>query len=179
MKSNISLLRLCVFKCPPTILLLSDYTQWTLKFICIKTDLMSRLWIAYKSAGSSFNCAAKRRRHGGLGAILLQLCIKCGGQLQCFQPNCCYKRAVPAAKCANLLTNLLVRLSSRDEDDVSVKLSIKYSSAGSQMSFFFPWAIGQEGRRGVSSAAREPMKSLACAHMSFSGQFLMTDIDVW
>lgn len=156
----------------------SDYTQWTFKFICVKTDLMSRLWIALKSAGFWFNCAAQRRRHGGLGAILLELCIKCGGQLQCFQPNCCYKHAMPAAKCANLLTNLLVLLSLRDEDDVSVKLSIKYSSGGPQMSFF-PWAIGQEGWRGVSSAAREPMKSLACAHMSFSGQFLMTDIDVW
>lgn len=65
-----------------------------------------------------------------------------------------------------------------DDDDVAVKLSIKYSSGGSHTSFF-PWTIGQEGWRGVSSAARQPMESLACAHMSFSGQFLMTDIDVW
>lgn len=64
------------------------------------------------------------------------------------------------------------------DDDVAVKLSIKYSSGGSHTSFF-PWTIGQEGWRGVSSAARQPMESLACAHMSFSGQFLMTDIDVW
>lgn len=36
-----------------------------------------------------------------------------------------------------------------------------------------------DGWRGVSSAAKQPMESLARAHMSFSGQFLMTDIDVW
>lgn len=113
--------------------------------------------------------------------FFLKLCIKCGGQLQCFWPNCCYnmrarkvRKSVDEWACAAVIT-----LSLRGEDDVAVKHSIKYSSGASQMSFFFPWAIGQGGWRGVSSAARQPMKSLACAHMSFSGQFLMTDIDVW
>lgn len=67
-----------------------------------------------------------------------------------------------------------------DEADAAAKPLIKYSSGASQTCFFLSNELeGADDWRGVSSAARQPMESLASAHMSFSGQFLMTDIDVW
>lgn len=38
-------------------------------------------------------------RHGGL---LLMLCTKYRGQLQCFQPNCCYKPKIPLLQSAHI-----------------------------------------------------------------------------
>lgn len=100
---------------------------------------MSRLWIIFILQSSGFECAAE------VGAIHLRLRIKRGGQPQCFQLNCCHQRAMIAYSAPYLLQIYWQMsacgchyTSSRGEDDVALKLSIKYSSGGSQTSFFPP-----------------------------------------
>lgn len=89
-------------------------------------------------------------------------------------PNCCYTAAAMIApKRANVSPWLRARVcgchyaSIRGEDDAAVKLSIKYSSSGSQMSFLFFFSPFFSFP--VSYRARRQERSFLCSQAANEG----------